>query len=138
MKSLSLDKLAILLSGVCMVHCLLAPVVLTLLPILSLSILVEELVFHQLMLWLVLPSSLVALFIGCRRHRNGAILMTGLLGISVLALVAIWGHHNLTASQEKLATTLGGLILALSHYLNYRACQAIRCNSENCSSDHHH
>jgi len=31
MKSLSLDKLAILLSGVCMVHCLLAPVVLTLL-----------------------------------------------------------------------------------------------------------
>ncbi len=135
---MSLDKLAVLLSGVCLVHCLLAPVLLTLLPILSLSALAEELVFHQLMLWLILPTSAIALFIGCRRHRNSSILLSGLLGMSVLILVAVWGHSNLAPIQEKLATSLGGLILALSHYLNYRTCQSISCNDDNCSSNHHH
>lgn len=119
-------------------HCLLAPIILTLLPILSIGVLVEDLVFHQLMLWIVVPTSVVALFLGCKKHRLWQIALSGALGIGILFLVAFLGHDYLSIATEKVATTIGGLILALSHYLNYRACQSIKCDSSKCSQEHHH
>lgn len=137
-RSAQLDRFAIVLSGICLVHCLLAPILLTLLPIFSLSVMIEEVVFHKLMLWIVVPTSVVALMIGCRKHRRWPIAISGGLGIAILFLVAFLGHDHLSVSVEKIATSIGGLILALSHYLNYRACQSITCNSSNCASEHHH
>ena len=138
MKSAAFDRFAVILSGICILHCLLAPVLLTLLPILSISAFVEDLVFHQLMLWLVLPTSAVALVLGCRKHRNPVILITGAVGMLMLIIVAFWGHSIMMVSYEKLATTAAGLLLAFSHYLNYKACQDLICNDQNCQTDHHH
>lgn len=137
-KSTSLDKFAILLSGVCLLHCLITPVVVTLLPIFSLTVFFEDLLFHQLMLWIVLPTSVVALFLGYRKHKNLSIVATGLVGMSILLVVAVFGHDWFGVNTEKFITSLGGLVLALSHYLNYRACQNITCSDKNCSSQHHH
>ncbi|MFT4635867.1 MAG: hypothetical protein ACI854_001194 [Arenicella sp.] len=138
LNSTSLDKFAILLSGVCLVHCLLTPVLITLLPIISLSSLVEDILFHQLMLWLVLPTSIIALFLGCRKHKQLLIAATGVVGISILVAVAFFGHDWFGIGGEKIVTSVGGLILALSHYLNYRACQTTICEDNNCSTEHHH
>ena len=138
MKSAAFDRFAVILSGICILHCLLAPVLLTLLPILSISAFVEDLVFHQLMLWLVLPTSAVALVLGCRKHRKPMILITGAVGMLMLIIVAFWGHSIMMVAYEKLATTAAGLLLAFSHYLNYKACQDLICNDQNCQTDHHH
>ena len=137
-RSQKLDRIAMLLSGVCLVHCLVVPVALTLVPIFSLSALAEDLLFHQLMLWIIVPTSLIALTVGCKKHRRWPIAITGLLGILVLFIVSILGHDFLSVTQEKISTTFGGLILAFSHYLNYRACQEITCSSESCQQEHHH
>jgi len=40
-----------------MVHCLIAPIVITLLPIFSFSAMVDDLLFHKLLLWVVLRES---------------------------------------------------------------------------------
>ena len=137
-QSTTLDKFGIILSGVCMVHCLIAPVIVTLLPILSLNVLAEHLLFHTLMLWLVLPTSCIALFLGCRKHKKMSILATGILGMSILVATAIFGHDLFGERSEKIVITIGGMIIALSHYLNFRACQSITCSSKNCSAEHHH
>ena len=137
-QSTTLDKFGILLSGVCMLHCLIAPVIVTLVPILSLNILVEDLLFHTLMLWLVLPTSCIALFLGCRKHKKISILATGIIGMSILIVVALFGHDIFGETGEKIIITIGGIIIALSHYLNFRACQSITCSSANCSTQHHH
>jgi hypothetical protein len=137
-KSTFLDRLSIAFSGICIVHCLLTPIALTILPILTLSSFVEDLLFHQLMLWLVLPSSSIALFIGCRKHRNFRIAASGILGMLVLVLVAFLGHQILSPTSEKVLTSVGGLILAYSHFLNYRACQTHPCEDDNCPTVHHH
>jgi len=137
-KSTTIDKFAISLSGVCLMHCLLAPVLVTLTPIFTLSAVAEDILFHQLMLWIVLPTSMVALFLGCRKHRLFSIAATGLLGILILVIVAFFGHEFFGSVAEKIATSIGGLILAGSHYLNYRACQTITCSDTNCSTAHHH
>ena len=137
-KSAWLDKAAVLFSGICIVHCLLTPVALTLLPIVALNVMVEDVLFHQLMLWLVLPTSCIALFIGCRRHRSLLIAGTGILGMILLTLIAFFAHDFLSSLQERLATSLAGLVLAASHVLNYRACQAQPCDAKDCSTEHHH
>lgn len=133
-----LDKFAVLLTGICIVHCLIAPIAITLLPIITLSSMVEDILFHQMMLWLVLPSSLFALFIGCKKHRNFAIVATGMLGLAILVTVALLGHDVLSITQEKIFTIVGGLVLAASHVMNYRACQSQTCNDKNCATEHHH
>lgn len=138
LKPITLDRFAVALSGICILHCLFAPVALTLLPILSMSAVVEDLIFHELMLWLVLPTSIIALILGCRKHRKISILLSGFVGLSILTLVAVWGHDVMTFNSEKIATSAAGLLLAFSHFLNYRACQSIICGDENCQSKHHH
>ena len=57
-----LDALAILLSGVCLLHCLALPLLLTVFPIINVHLLSDK-VFHMLMLVFILPASLVALLI---------------------------------------------------------------------------
>jgi len=137
-KSTTLDKFGIFLSGICLLHCLITPVLITLLPIISINVLVEDLLFHQLMLWLVVPISCVALFIGCRKHKKLSIALTGIIGMIILFVVALFGHDLFGETMEKLMTTLGGLILAASHFLNFRACQSVPCSDSNCSTKHHH
>ncbi|NNC99533.1 MAG: MerC domain-containing protein [Gammaproteobacteria bacterium] len=133
-----LDKFAVFLSSVCILHCLLTPIAITLLPIIALNVVVEDILFHRAMLWLVLPTSSVALFLGCRKHRSLLIVGVGILGMSMLVLIAFFAHDLLTPTHEKLATSLAGIILAASHVLNYRACQNQPCKDENCSTEHHH
>ena len=133
-----LDKLAIFLSSVCILHCLLAPVAITLIPVLSLSAIAQDESFHQLMLWVVVPTSVIALLIGCHRHRELQIAATGVIGMGILAMTAFWGHSLFGIQGEKIASIVGGCVLAISHYLNFRACQARRCDDDKCSSDHHH
>lgn len=138
MNSESLDKFAISLSAVCLLHCLITPVVLTLLPVLSLTTYAEELLFHELLLWIVIPTSVIALFLGCRKHRNLSIVATGVVGMAILLSVAFFGHELFGLRAEKWITSLGGLVLAYSHYLNYRTCQSIRCRTRDCATEHHH
>lgn len=137
-KSTHLDRVAILLSGVCLVHCLVTPILITVLPIITLSALMEDIIFHQMMLWIVLPTSCLALFLGCRKHKLLSIAGTGFLGLAILVAVAFFGHELFGLAGEKVATSMGGLILAYSHFLNYRACQSISCSDNNCATQHHH
>lgn len=137
-KSTTLDKFGIFLSGVCLVHCLVTPVLVTLAPIFSLAALTEDLLFHTLMLWIVLPTSCIALFLGCRKHKKLSIAVTGIVGMLILISVALFGHDFFGETNEKIVTTIGGLIIAASHYLNFRACQSITCEDLNCSTKHHH
>ena len=137
-RSTSLDKFAVLLSGICILHCLITPIAITLLPIISLNAFFEDILFHKMMLWLVLPTSCIALIIGCRQHRNWLIAGTGIAGMSILVVIAFFGHDLLSHFGEKVMTMVGGIILAISHILNYQACQKRVCNDLNCVTDHHH
>ena len=138
LKTAILDKLAISLSAVCLVHCLLAPVLVTLLPIVSSSLLVDDAHFHKIMLWFVLPTSVIALFLGCRKHKRLSIILCGVIGMSILIAVTFFGHDLFGIVAEKIATSVGGLILAASHFFNFRACQSVPCDDEDCSVKHHH
>lgn len=124
-----LDTAAVILSGICLLHCLALPVVLTIVPIMNVTLL-DEATFHLIMLAVILPVSLVALAIGCRQHKDRATLLLGTTGLVVLTLTALFGHDSLGLTGERLVTSMGGLILAMAHIQNYRCCRAQDCKHE--------
>ncbi len=111
------DHAAIALSGLCLVHCLLLPVIIALLPLLNQ---VSATHFHAQMLLVVMPVSLFAFGLGFRRHRNHAIIAWGTAGIALLAFGGTVAHANYGAVADTMLTIAGSIVLATAHYFNNR------------------
>lgn len=119
------DQVAIALSAICIVHCLAVPLVVAILPIAAISI-GEGQHFHGLMLWLVVPTSVVGFGLGYRLHRNAGIVAVGAVGVAVLAAAAVYGHTVWTEPLEIVVSVAGSLLLGAAHWQNFRAVR--RCH----------
>jgi hypothetical protein len=78
-----LDRLAISMAVICAVHCLVTPLLLVVLPIIATTFWVDE-HFHVWMLLLVIPSTGLAMWSGCRRHKDKWVLRLSVAGLSFL------------------------------------------------------
>ncbi|WP_347136728.1 MerC domain-containing protein [Parahaliea mediterranea] len=124
---LNVDKAAIGLSLVCAIHCLLLPIAVIMLPALAGTAVGDER-FHQWMLLAVIPSSLFALTLGCRRHRHLSVLIPGLPGLALLTLAVLFGHDLLGEAGEKIASLSGASLVAISHLRNHALCGSAQCD----------
>ncbi len=115
------DQAAIGLSGLCTLHCLALPLVLTLLPS-ALAITLGSEAFHLAMIAAVIPTSVYALTVGCKQHQRYRLLVLGGAGLLLLIGAAL-GEHYISEWQEKALTVAGALLLAASHALNYHQCK---------------
>lgn len=125
-----MDKAAIGLSLVCVVHCLLAPIAIVMLPALGSTFLEDER-FHFAILFLVLPTSLIGLGLGCRKHGHFEILLIGLIGLLVLFLVLILGEETIGEVGERLTTIAGTGVIAFAHVRNFLSCRRHDCGPAN-------
>ena len=123
---LILDRAAIGLSLLCAVHCFLFPVALVLFSSFVPLSLDAELV-HKWLLIVTIPVSLFALTLGCRAHRRYHLYFFAAVGLSFLGAASYLGHDQLGELGEKLMNALGGMAIAIGHYLNYRLCQSEGC-----------
>lgn len=117
-----LDKSSISLSVACAVHCLVLPVITVLSPALIGSVFADEL-FHRWLAFVVVPLSLVALFMGCRHHMRLGVILFGIAGLLVLVATALLGHDLFGEIGEKFATVVGASMIAVAHYRNYQLCK---------------
>jgi len=117
----TLDKSAIGVSFLCLVHCLLLPAFIVLLPTVFATFLENEL-FHKVLVFCVIPLSIIALFMGCQKHKVWGILMLGFVGLVVLLFAAFFGDMLFGEAGEKIGTLTGSLFIIISHYKNYRLC----------------
>lgn len=111
------DKFAIGLSLMCTVHCFATPVILALLP----SIAVLQINGEQFHLWIlaaVLPTSLLALSLGCKKHKRIRYMAFGVVGLVFLITAVLLGHEV----AEKTFTVIGSAFIALAHWFNYQQC----------------
>lgn len=119
------DKLAIGLSLMCTVHCFATPVILALLPSFAvLQINAEQ--FHLWVLAVVLPTSLLALSLGCKKHKRTRYMACGVVGLAFLIIAVLLGQEE----AEKALTLIGSAFIALAHWFNYQQC--FKKNNENC------
>ena len=128
-----IDKLAIGISSLCLAHCLVFPVLATLAPgFLALGLNSES--FHLWMVISVIPTSIFALALGCKKHAQISVFIIGMLGLGCLlaALIPVEGFPG--EAGEKLLTLCGALMIALAHFKNYKLCQhqgTCMCLNEN-------
>lgn len=110
------DRLALVVSGACVLHCLGLPLLFATLPVLSrLAVLPESL--H---LWLVagtVPLSGYALLVGRRSHSDDRPLLIGTIGLVLLAVGAVTLPET---HLETVVTVAGGMLVAVAHMWNWR------------------
>jgi len=122
------DKTAISLSALCLAHCLLVPSFLVFLSgYVSLSYNNE--LIHYVLLFIAIPVSLYALITGVRNHKSYAYLYAGLVGITALILAVTLGAQIWGETGEKALTTIGAILVAISHFKNYRLCREVECDN---------
>ncbi len=119
------DKAAFSLSFLCALHCLALPLLIILVPAVSSLPLADE-AFHLWMVFGVIPISLLGLSMGCKKHQRWSILLIGVVGLAILIATPVIGHEQLGEFWEKTLTLLGASIIAISHYLNAKLCQACK------------
>lgn len=126
------DKTAIGLSLLCAVHCLVFPLIIVLLPGFAALPLDDE-SFHLWMLLAVIPTSIYALTLGCRKHKNYQLAFFGIAGLILLISAYVLGEDTIGELGEKGMTLLGVSIVALGHLWNYRLClqsQTCECTGD--------
>ena len=145
-----LDKLAISMSVICAVHCLVTPLIVTLLPIISTTFWVHE-NFHLWMVFLVVPTTTAAVFMGCRKHKDKPVAILSALGMAFIVFVTINQYSFYAANPDldcracpsctqlglgsffnvtTVLNSVGGLFLASAHFRNYKLCRKARCDHD--------
>ncbi|MET6757079.1 MULTISPECIES: MerC domain-containing protein [unclassified Pseudoalteromonas] len=120
-----MDRVAIGLSVMCTVHCFATPVILALLP--SFAVLqIDSEQFHLWILAAVLPTSLLALSLGCKKHKLMRYIACGVIGLAFMICAVLLGHEI----AEKALTLIGSAFIAVAHWFNYQQC--LKQNDEKC------
>lgn len=129
-RHIQLDRFAIILSGLCALHCIVLPIVAALIPILTTTLLhgydAHDLLFHEMILFMILPVSIFALISGFNCHKTLLPALIVICGLSVLLIPSLFfdilhdrglmGHTG-----EVMVTLTGGLIHAYGHFLNIQS-----------------
>lgn len=121
-----LDRFSIGLSALCLLHCLAIPLLISMTPVVATFAFADE-SFHVALIALVVPTSALALGLGCRKHRGWGVVVIGLMGLGLLGTAAFAEAMGLGEIGETVLTVLGALVVASAHVLNYRACRACDC-----------
>ena len=125
--NINLDNNAIGFSVVCALHCLLLPIAVIFLPAISATFLGSE-DFHKTLLYFVIPSSIIALSLGCKMHGKYNVYLYGIFGIGTLLIGSIFGHDYFGENGEIIFTLIGAGIISLGHLKNQKLC-AECCNN---------
>ncbi len=113
------DRIGIFVSGACLVHCLLLPVVVALLPLFSFSEALHTWM-HPVAAAVLIPTTLLALRSARRLHGDRAVQLLLWAGLALVVPAAILGHVFTGALSETLVTLAGSLLLIGGHWRNWR------------------
>ncbi|MEL7449941.1 MAG: MerC domain-containing protein [Pseudomonadota bacterium] len=122
------DWLGIAASTACAIHCIFVPSLLVLGTVLPAAVLDDEL-FHNAILWVILPAALVAFGIGCLRHKDRWVMALAAVGLGGMLLAATVLHEIGGEAVERGVTLLSAVVLVYAHYRNFRICRSIDCAS---------
>jgi len=112
------DNTAIALSFMCAAHCLVLPLLLILIPSIFITQLVQNEIFHQLMIFSAIVISPFALYIGYFNHKNYTPALFSSVGLLFLVIAVSVSHQILGEYGEVVFTLFGSSILIYGHMKN--------------------
>lgn len=114
------DKIGILLSTLCAIHCLVTPLLVLTLPILGQAF--EEEWVHLVMALFVVPVGGVAFWSGYKHHKKMKVFALGIMGLTLVGGASLVSHSWVEFFGHDLITIFGSTFLITAHILNRRAC----------------
>ena len=124
------DKLAIGFSFVCLVHCLFVPSFF-ILTAGGFAIAIDNEFVHKLILIIAAPISIFSLTLGYKNHKNIYYLAVGFIGLFILTIAIFLAEFFVSELTEKILTLSGSILVAYSHFKNYKLCKALDCHCHN-------
>jgi hypothetical protein len=121
------DSAAISLSLLCLVHCLMLPLMIASFPALAGLLDIPEFA-HLLLFFLAVPISSIAIVAGYRRH---GFVLPGAIAAIGLVLIGTGALAGFAVMLEVSITVAGSLLVALAHVSNWRIGK--RRNAERCA-----
>lgn len=132
LRTASWDRLGMFLSFICAVHCLVTPLILLSVPMLTRYYLVHP-YFHWILAILIVPVGVLSFLHGFKHHGRSIVFVLGLPGLVIIATVPLFTHNlfpNLVPYYfEPAMMTVGSLLLIAAHWINRKACR-------NCEHNH--
>ena len=83
---------------------------------------------HKLLVLVAVPISSFALIKGYNYHKSSSFLPFGILGLISLISAVVFGESILGEFGEKGLTLLGSVLVAYSHFKNYKMCIKLDCS----------
>jgi len=121
------DQIGIWTSSLCVIHCLLTPVVLSLSAV-SVHFLPSEERTHRTLAVAIAALGAAALVRGYRNHRSSRVLLLMLVGLAFIFGGAWWGDRLPSHSVEVLVTLTGSGFMIAAHKLNHTFCRHCSCS----------
>lgn len=121
------DRIGIWASSLCMVHCLLTPVVLSLSAV-SAHFLPSEERTHRILAVSIALVGAIALTKGFRSHRRRRVPLLMVIGLAFIFGGAWYGNHLPSHATEVAITLIGSVFMIAAHRINHTFCQDCSCS----------
>ena len=126
------DLVGIGASSLCVLHCLITPLLVVFLPVLELV----EKQTHTAFAVTILAVGLLAFWPGYRRHGRWEICVAAIVGFALISLGVTAPEGILSEPAEMVSTLIGGITLVIAHFYNAFFCRKCRhCGDEACMFD---
>jgi len=123
-----IDKFGATLSAVCLVHCLILPVLLATVPFIALLGFMKNPLFEMMMIIFGIFNASFAVCASWKKHKNIFIFTLFSCGLILFAVNVM--AHSLTIPINDYTITCGAALMGWGHLLNHKLCK-------NCSVCHH-
>ena len=129
----NLDKIGFISSLICAIHCSIMPLLILVLPIFSLSMIVNEM-FEWIFLAFSLLIGLFNLCFGYKKHKSYKALIVLTIGLILIVIgrcmhYHVQNQHGFHFDFYNLMLIFGGVLVAISHKINNFLCKTCyKCN----------
>lgn len=113
------DRIGISLSGICLIHCLAFPVVLSLLPMWASGDALHDWL-HPVFAILLVPTTIFAWVRGLRVHGRKIIGIPLAIGLVLVVAASVVAGLEAGEATEVVITSLGSVLLVIGHFANWR------------------
>jgi hypothetical protein len=132
-----LDKAGMIASITCAIHCMIMPLIVTLLPIFGLSLFATE-EFEWMLLMVSAMLGVTSLCFGFKKHKSFRAFSFLGIGLTFLVIGRLAHEHVshfrvFTFDIYLLFLVAGAILVAFSHWLNNKLCKScLPCHSSGC------
>ena len=122
------DNIGIFVSFLCIIHCMLLPIIISFLPLVGLSLLENELA-HKLLIYAALGIAILSFVPGYRIHKRKLVLLIASIGLLFMLVAVLYAGEAWGELAENSLVFIGGCILIVGHIYNKTFCRnCLKCD----------